>query len=119
MNMTSYVDRVTTGVDNVARKSLERETRLSHITALWVVLLIGCVLIIMGELTGGLIWLHQVPFSTGLIMIGTFLFLFALPVGLLTYFCRSLLRLIRDLEKRVKALEHAPHQAQEPSATAP
>ena len=104
--MTSYVDRVSTMVDNAAIKNLERQTRLSHITALWIAMLLGGVLIVLGELTGGLVWLHQVPLSTGLIMIGTCLFLFALPVGLLTYFCRSLLRSIRELEKRVGTLEH-------------
>ena len=106
MNMTSYIDRVTTGVDNVARKSLERETRLFNITALMMLTLLSSVLVIAGALTGGLTWLHELPHSTSLFLTGIYLFLLVVPQWLLLYACRALLRAIRKLEKRVGALEH-------------
>ncbi len=104
--MTSYIDRVTTMVDNAAIKSLERETKLSHITPLMLLTLLGSVLGIVGALTGGLVWLHELPHATSLFLTGIYLFLLVVPQGLLLYACRALLRAIRELEKRVGALEH-------------
>jgi hypothetical protein len=104
--MTSYIDKVTTRFDGAARKSLERQTRLSHIIPLMILMLLSSVLGIAGVLTGGLTWLHELPRSTSLFVTGIYLFLLVVPQMLLLYACRTLFRAIRELEQRVGALEH-------------
>ena len=106
--MTSYIDRVTERVDTVAKKRLERDTRPFRILPMGIMTLLSSVIVLVGAFTGGLAWLHtQLPFSVLLMVAGGILWLACCPQFLLLSRCRTLLRALKDLEKRVEESKHA------------
>ena len=87
---------------------MERSTRFSNIRLLLIAWLLGSVLVLVGMLTGGLVWVHTaMPASTRTLFFGSFLLLAFYPQYLLLGSCRTLLGAIHDLEKRIEGSNHS------------
>jgi hypothetical protein len=90
-----------------ARKTLEHATRPFNIVSLLIMTLLSSALCLVGMFTGGLAWLHTgLPASTLALMLGIGFWVICCPQFLLLSSCRTLLRAIRELEKRVEELKH-------------
>jgi hypothetical protein len=96
---SSYVDA------QAARKSLENATRPFNVVSLLIMTLLSSALCLVGAFAGGLAWLGGLPGSTLAVIVGMCSWLGFGSQFLLASSCRSLLRSIHELEKRVDELK--------------
>jgi hypothetical protein len=92
----------------IARRTMERVLKPFNIWFLFAMTMLSSCLFIAGMIDGGLNWLNHttLPDSTLMLFLGIGSFTFFCPWFLCFYYCRILLRAVRDLEMKVESLSH-------------